>query len=142
MTAPRAERGHGGRSDWRHGWRDWLWRFVLHLGTGVLAVVAHYVVMAVALAAGARPVAASALGFVVGAGVRFHASYKHVFVPTAGVKRIAPRFVLALAVQFVANAALLQALLGIGLGVWWAQLLTTGVLAVATYLVYRLLVFV
>jgi hypothetical protein len=126
----------------RHDWRDWGWRFVLHLGTGVLAVAAHYAVMAIALAAGLQAVAASALGFVVGAWVRFHASFKHVFAPASGARRIVPRFVLALAAQFVANALLLQALLDLGLPVWWAQVLTTGILAVATYLVYRLLVFV
>lgn len=125
----------------RANWRDWAWRFVLHLGTGALSVAAHYAVMAVALAAGLAPVAASAIGFVAGAGVRFYASYKHVFTPTASAGHVAPRFVLALALQFIANGLLLQGLLDAGLPVWWAQLLTTAVLAVATYLVYRLLVF-
>ncbi len=124
------------------GWRDWAWRFGLHLGTGLLAVAAHYAVMGLALWTGLPPVGASAIGFVAGALTRFYASYVHVFKPTAAPGRVAPRFVLALAVQFVANALLLEGLMAAGLSVWMAQLLTTALLAVATYVVYRLLVFV
>ncbi len=123
-------------------WRDWLWRFALHVGTGLLSVAAHYAVMAGAMRAGLPPVGASALGFVAGAATRFYASYVHVFKPTLSARRVAPRFVLVLALQFAANALLLAALLDVGLSVWWAQLLTTAVLAVGTYLAYRLLVFV
>jgi putative flippase GtrA len=123
-------------------WRDWLRRFVLHVATGVLAVLAHYGVMALAMRLGAAPVAASAIGFVAGAATRFYTAYFHVYAPTATVRQAAPRFLLALAAQFVANAALLSALLALELPVWWAQALTTVALAFATYLVYRLLVFV
>jgi len=127
----------------RHNdWRDWLRRFVLHVATGGLAVAAHYGVMALAMRLGTPPVAASAIGFVAGALTRFYTAYFHVYAPTATVRRVAPRFVLALAAQFLANAALLAGLIALGLPVWWAQALTTVALAFATYLVYRLLVFV
>ena len=121
---------------------DWVWRFVLHVATGGLAVAAHYAVMALAMRLGAAPVAASTVGFVAGALTRFYTAYRHVFAPTAGVRTVAPRFVLALAAQIVANAALLAALLALGVPVWWAQVLTTAALAFATYVVYRMLVFV
>ena len=124
------------------GWRDWIVRFVLHVATGVLAVVAHYAVMALCIRASVAPVAASAIGFVAGALTRFYTAYFHVYSPTTTARAVAPRFALALAVQFVANAALLGVLMAAGVPVWWAQVITTALLAVATYLVYRLLVFV
>ncbi|MCU0923031.1 MAG: GtrA family protein [Burkholderiaceae bacterium] len=124
------------------GWRDWIVRFVLHVATGVLAVVAHYAVMALCIRASVAPVAASAIGFVAGALTRFYTAYFHVYSPTTTARAVAPRFVLALAAQFVANAALLGVLMAAGVPVWWAQVITTALLAVATYLVYRLLVFV
>lgn len=125
----------------RTDWHDWLRRFVLHVVTGGLAVAAHYGVMALAMWLGAAPVAASAVGFLAGALTRFHTAYFHVYAPMASVRRVAPRFVLALAVQFVANAALLAGLIAAGLPVWWAQAVTTVLLAFGTYLAYRLLVF-
>jgi len=121
--------------------RDWVLRFVLHVATGALAVGVHYALMALAMRAGAAPVGASAIGFCAGAMVRFFTAYFHVYSPTTTVRAAAPRFVLALAAQFVANAALLGALIGGGMDVWWAQVVTTTLLAFATYLVYRLLVF-
>ena len=123
------------------GLRDWVVRFGLHVATGVLAVLAHYAVMALCMHAGVGPVAASAIGFCVGAVTRFYTAYVHVYSPTATARAVAPRFALALAAQFVANAALLDGLIGAGVPVWWAQVITTGLLAVATYVVYRLLVF-
>ena len=122
--------------------RDWVLRFVLHVATGLLAVVAHYAVMAVAMRLGAPPVVASASGFVVGAVVRFVTAFFHVYSPTTTVAAAAPRFLLALAVQFVVNAGLLSLLIGAGATVWWAQAITTVALAFGTYLVYRLFVFV
>lgn len=123
------------------GWRDTVCRFALHVTTGVLAVLVHYGVMALAMRLGASPVAASAVGFVGGAGTRFYTAYALVFSPTRSPRAVAPRFVLALAAQFVANAGLLALLLALGLPVWWAQGLTTVALALATFVVYRLLVF-
>lgn len=123
------------------GWRDWTWRFVLHIGTGGLAVLAHYALMALAMQSGLGPVPASAIGFGAGALTRFYTAYTHVFQPTSSARRVLPRFVLALAAQFVANALLLEGLLWAGLSVWAAQVATTVTLALATYLVYRLLVF-
>lgn len=123
------------------GWRDWAWRFMLHVATGVLAVAVHYALMALAMKAGAQPVAASALGFVGGAATRFYTAYFHVYAPSGSMRAAMPRFLLALAAQFVANALLLQALLALGLPVWWAQAATTVGLTFAVYLAYRLLVF-
>lgn len=121
--------------------RDWVLRFVLHVATGVLAVLVHYAVMAACMRFGAEPVQASAVGFVAGAVVRFLTAFFHVYSPTASVLVAAPRFVLALAVQFTLNAVLLSLLIDAGVTVWWAQTVTTVLLAFGTYLIYRLFVF-
>lgn len=125
----------------RPAWRDWAWRFTLHVATGVAAVAAHYVTMSLLLQVHVPAVAASALGFLVGAWVRFHTAYHHVFSPTRSARSTVGRFVAALAAQFVANTAMLSALLYLGLPLWSAQVTTTVLLAFATFVVYRLLVF-
>lgn len=124
------------------GWQDWVVRFGWHVGTGVVAVTIHYGVMAVALRLDSWPVAATSIGFLAGALARFHMSYYHVFDSKSGPATVAPRFVLALAAQFVVNALMVSGLIEVGVPIWWSQVVTTAILAVATYLAYRLLVFV
>ena len=117
-------------------------RFGLHVGTGAIAVAVHYGIMAVALRLNAWPVAATSIGFIAGALARFYMAYHHVFEPKSGPATVAPRFVLALAAQFVLNGLLVAGLVEIGVPIWWSQLITTAMLAIATYIAYRLLVFV
>jgi putative flippase GtrA len=119
----------------------WIAGFVLHVLTGVLAVLAHYSLMWVALSAGMPPVMASSAGFSAGALVRFLLSYTRVFVPTIGVPSALLRFVAALAGQMLANAALLALFIRLELNLWLAQVLVTVLLTVGNYLVYRLWVF-
>jgi putative flippase GtrA len=57
-------------------------------------------------------------------------------VQTAGL-----RFAVAIAAQLAANTGLLAALTGAGLTVWPAQVVTTILLTVVNYLVYRWWVF-
>ncbi len=121
--------------------RDWLVRFVLHVATGLLAVLVHYGLMAVALNTAAAPLVATSIGFLGGAITRFFTAYFHVFAPSQEMRFAVPRFIVALAAQFAMNAALLAALLQIGIGVWWAQIATTILLTFVNYIVYRLWVF-
>lgn len=121
--------------------RGWLRGFVLHVLTGVLAVAAHYAVMALLLAAAQQPVAASATGFVAGAAVRYLLSHFHVFSPADGMPVTLARFAAALAMQFVANIVILDGLLRAGAPVWIAQASTTILMTTVNYLVYRLWVF-
>ena len=120
---------------------DWLTRFALHVATGALAVAVHYSLMAMAMRAGADPLLASSLGFVAGAVTRFLTAYFNVFTPSGTMREAVPRFLLALAVQFALNSLLLAAFIGLGLAVWWAQVLTTILLTFLNYVVYRLWVF-
>jgi putative flippase GtrA len=115
--------------------------FTAHVVTGFLAVGVHYGILWLLLRAGLDPVAGSAVGFVGGAATRFLLAYHHVFTPSHGLAIAGRRFLLALLAQFVANSALLAALLAAGLPVWPAQVTTTVVLTFANYAVYRVWVF-
>jgi putative flippase GtrA len=121
--------------------RSWIRGFVLHVITGFVAVAAHYSLMWLVLQSSAAPVAASSIGFLAGALVRFRLSYTRVFAPTIGVSSALIRFVAALGMQMAANALLLALLIGLGIDVWLAQVAVTVLLTVANYLVYRLWVF-
>ena len=123
------------------GLLHWLHSFSLHVVTGFAAVAAHYATMYVVLRTGVAPVPASAIGFLAGAATRFVLSYAHIFTPSRGVPAAGARFVVAIGAQLAANSALLAALTQSGMTVWPAQLLTTIVLTVANYLVYRWWVF-
>lgn len=123
------------------GWTHWVHTFSLHVVTGFAAVAAHYALMYALLRVGLTPVPASAIGFLAGALTRFILSYAHIFAPTRGVQAAGARFVVAIAAQLTANSALLAALTHAGLAVWPAQVLTTILLTVVNYLVYRWWVF-
>jgi putative flippase GtrA len=123
------------------GLAHWLHTFSLHVVTGFAAVGAHYALMYGALRGGMAPVPASAIGFIAGALTRFIFSYAHIFVPTRGLQSAGMRFVVAITAQFVANAALLAAITQSGVSVWPAQVLTTVLLTIGNYLVYRWWVF-
>jgi putative flippase GtrA len=122
-------------------WRDWSWRFALHVVTGFLCVGVHYGIMAVLLSAGVEPVLASGIGFLGGSATRFVTAYYKVFAPHTPVVGTLPRFVMALAIQGILNSLLLSLLLDAGLPIWWSQLGATGLMTVLNYLVYRLWVF-
>jgi putative flippase GtrA len=119
----------------------WLHSFSLHVVTGFAAVAAHYALMYAMLRAGLAAVPASAVGFGAGALTRFALSYAHIFTPSAGVHRAGLRFAVVIAVQLLANSALLGALTRGGIDVWPAQVATTIALTFANYLAYRWWVF-
>lgn len=121
--------------------RAWINGFVLHILTGVLAVAAHYAVMWLLVTLQLDPVAASAIGFLAGAAVRYLLSYYHVFSPSDSLPVTFIRFVVALGVQLVANVVMLDALLRADVRLWLAQVLTTIIMTTINYLMYRLWVF-
>ncbi len=129
------------RRIYRLPYQDWLHGFVLHVLTGVAAVLAHYVVMWLLVAAELGVVVASSIGFVAGAGVRFFLSYTKVFTPSDAVPVTLGRFVAALGLQFLGNMAVLRGLLLLGLSIWVAQVVTTLLLTAVNYVMYRLWVF-
>lgn len=116
-------------------------KFSLHVLTGILCVAAHYAVMGALLHQGGLPVVASSIGFLAGALLRFLTGYFGVFEPKEHWMRAAPRFISALIVQFAVNAALMSALLWVGIPVWWAQIMVTGSVTLLNFIMYRLWVF-
>lgn len=123
------------------GLTHWIHSFSLHVVTGFAAVAAHYALMYGMLRVGFAAVPASAIGFMAGALTRFALSYAHIFAPTRGVQAAGLRFAAAIAAQLAANTGLLSAFTQAGLPVWPAQVLTTVLLTVVNYLVYRWWVF-
>ena len=119
----------------------WVHTFVLHVMTGFLAVAAHYATMYAFLQTGMTGVPASTLGFVAGASTRFALSYWHIFEPSRGVRVASLRFAVVIALQMLANSALLALLLRAGISLWPAQVTTTIALTFVNYLAYRLWVF-
>jgi putative flippase GtrA len=120
---------------------SWKVQFFQHLVTGVVATAAHYIVMWFALNLQLWPVVATTIGFTAGATTRFFFSYFHIFEPERDVIKALPHFVLALSLQMVLNAALLALFLTMTTLVWSAQILTTGLLVVFNFLVYKFWVF-
>lgn len=118
-----------------------LHNFTLHVVTGFLAVGVHYGILYALLRFGVHPLAGSAAGFAGGALVRFVFSYWRVFTPSHGLTIAGRRFVVAIALQAVANNALLALFLALGVSVWPSQVATTVLLTFANYAVYRLWVF-
>ncbi len=123
------------------GFAHWIHSFSLHVFTGFAAVAAHYALMYAMLQTGMAAVPASAIGFGAGALTRFTLSYAHIFAPTRGVQAAGLRFIVAIAAQLAANTGLLATFTQAGLTVWPAQVLTTVLLTVVNYLVYRWWVF-
>jgi putative flippase GtrA len=119
----------------------WIHTFVLHVMTGFLAVAAHYATMYAFLQTGMTGVPASTLGFVGGASTRFALSYWHIFEPSRGMRVASLRFAVVIALQMLANSALLALLLQAGISLWPAQVTTTIALTFVNYLAYRLWVF-
>ena len=115
----------------------------MYVGAGGIATASHYVttIAAVELAS-VRPVIASAVGFVVGALVKYYLNY---FVAFRSGERHAvavPRFVVMLAILLGLNT-LVFALLNEAFGLHYmiAQVVTTGLLIPPGYLLSRLWVF-
>ena len=121
---------------------SWKVQFFQHLITGVVATAAHYIVMWFALNLQLWPVLATTIGFAAGATTRFFFSYFHIFEPERDMIKALPHFVLALSLQMVLNAALLALFLSVTTLVWPAQVLTTGLLVVFNFLVYKFWVFI
>lgn len=119
----------------------WALKFTLHVITGAASVSVHYGLMACLLHFEFTPVAASSLGFIAGALTRFFTAYYNVYTPVANISLVFPKFLLALAIQFVLNSLMVFELIGMGIGIWSSQVVTTVLLTFGNYLVYRLWVF-
>jgi putative flippase GtrA len=120
-----------------------LRRFVLYAAAGAAATATHYAVM-IAMVSWAKwpEVLATCVGFLAGACVKYPLNYWGVFASRQRHSVAVTRFAIALAVSFVLNAALFAILLQV-LDVHYmvSQVLTTGVVLFANYLLARYWIF-
>ena len=123
--------------------RGELRRFVLYAVAGFAATGTHYAVMMALVAwANVPEVAASCVGFLAGACVKYPLNYWTVFGSRQRHRVAMARFVVALAVSFVLNAALLAFLLrALDVHYMVSQVLTTGAVLLVNYLLARYWIF-
>ena len=121
--------------------KQWTIQFGMHVSTGIAAVVLHYSVMSVLLTAGMSSIFASSIGFIAGAVWRFSTAYFKIFAPTLLIRTAVPRFLFALATQFILNGLLLLMFNKLGMEIWAAQISSTILLTPTNFLIYRLWVF-
>ncbi len=112
----------------------------MHLVTGVMATAAHYGVMWLLLRTGLVSLYATSIGFVFGAVARFFLSYFHVFSSEAAIPMAMGKFIFALSVQLACNGLLLTQFHKY-VSIWEAQVITTIILTIFTYIAHRLWVF-
>ncbi len=115
----------------------------MYLGAGGIATASHYVTtIALVELAGIAPLAASASGFAVGAGVKYGLNYFVAFRSAQRHSAAVPRFAVTLVAMFMLNAAFFALFhQWLGLHYLLAQVLTTGMLIPPGYLLSRLWVF-
>ena len=118
-------------------------RFLGYGIAGLVATAAHYATMvALVWAFGGREVLASSLGFIVGAFVKYPLNYWLVFASRQRHRVAVPRYVISLALSFVLNAVLLAVLLRqLEAHYMVSQVLTTGAVILANYVIARLWIF-
>ena len=115
----------------------------MYIGAGGFATASHYATTIAAVELGGIvPLAASALGFGVGALVKYALNYFVAFRSAAPHSAAVPRFVVIVAVMFALNAAFFMVFhQWLGLHYMVAQVLTTIMLIPPGYLMSRLWVF-
>lgn len=117
--------------------------FPIYVGAGGAATASHYAVTIAAVEiASMAPLAASALGFSVGAAIKYWLNYSVAFRSRARHRRALTRFAVALGGMLAMNT-LAFALLHGGLGLHYvlAQAITTVLLIPPGYVIHRQWVF-
>src|SRR3954464_2869023 len=111
----------------------------LYIGAGGIATASHYAVTVTAVEVfHTLPVVASAVGFAVGATVKYWLNYSVAFRSRTLHRVAAGRYLVALALLMAANAALFAALQsGLGIHYLVAQVLTTILLIPPGYALHR-----
>lgn len=115
----------------------------MYIGAGGVATASHYAVtVALVELFGIVPLAASAMGFAVGAGVKYWLNYFVAFRSAQSHTAAVPRFAVMLVILFALNAAFFAALQqGLGWHYMLAQVATTILLIPPGYLLSRAWVF-
>ncbi len=120
-----------------------LGKFAGYVVAGLAATATHYVVMIVLINQLRLPeVAASSIGFLAGACVKYPLNYWAVFASEQEHRVAIPRFVVSLAIGFGLNALLFAVLLrALDAHYMVSQVLTTGTVLFVNYLLARYWIF-
>lgn len=115
----------------------------VYVGAGGLATASHYAVTIAAVEAfSVAPIAASMMGFAMGAAIKYWLNYSVAFRSRARHARAMVRFAVALAALLALNTLLFGAFQrGLGLHYLIAQALTTVLLIAPGYVIHRQWVF-
>ena len=115
----------------------------VYVGAGGLATASHYAVTIAAVEAfSVAPIAASMMGFAMGAAIKYWLNYSVAFRSRVGHARAMVRFAVALAALLALNTLLFGAFQrGLGLHYLISQALTTVLLIAPGYLIHRQWVF-
>ena len=117
---------------------DWR-QFALFCLVGAAAAAAHYgVLIGLVEGAGAGPVPATLAGYVVGGAISYGLSRRHVFASARAHRDALWRFAVVAGVGFALTWLIMAGLTGrAGLPYLLAQVLTTGVVLVWSFLAHR-----
>ena len=120
-----------------------LRKFAAYVVAGLAATATHYVVMVVLINQLRLPeVAASSIGFLAGACVKYPLNYWAVFSSEQEHRVAIPRFIISLAIGFALNALLFAILLrALDVHYMVSQVLTTGTVLFVNYLLARYWIF-
>ena len=114
----------------------------LYVGAGGIATAAHYLVQVALVELGlATPLAATMVGFTVGATVKYLLNYRFTFRSAELHREVVGRYVVALGIEFLLNAVLFAALHSLGMHYMLAQALTTILGIPPGYVMHRFWVF-
>jgi putative flippase GtrA len=120
-----------------------LRKFLVYCVVGVFATGAHYVVMVALVRWGnTSELVATCVGYMSGAFVKYPLNHGMVFDSQERHRDAMPKFVISLVIGFLLNAAVFAALLKY-LNVYYmaSQVITTGIVLFANYLLARYWVF-
>jgi putative flippase GtrA len=120
-----------------------LRKFIVYCAVGALATGAHYAVMVGLVRwGGASEVVATCIGYVCGAFVKYPLNYGLVFSSKERHSVAVPKFAASLVIGFLLNAAVFAALLRVIDAYYMvSQVITTGIVLFANYLLARYWIF-
>ena len=114
-------------------------RFVV---SGGVATLSHWLTMALLIIAGMLPAPATAIGAIVGAIVNYLAQKTFTFRSRKQHRITIPRYIAACAILWVANLVVFIFFNeSLSIAVAPAQFLTTAIVAISSYWLYRVMVF-
>ncbi len=122
-------------------WGPVLQSILRFLFSGGLATLAHWTSMALLVHFGFGPAVATALGATIGALLNYVLQYHLTFRADRAHRETFPRYVVVVAVGWCANLGLFTGLQSLGIGVVADQGITSVVVAVLNYWLYRTRVF-